>query len=212
MPGRKKHTLLLAGLALALATVSAEAGSHGGGKKMKPELISGASAEMLAAQCDGCHGPSGASGGPAIPNIGGHDAEFLVEYLKEVASGEYPSTIMGRIAKGYTEDEIKRIAAHYAKQKWVPAKQKFDAKLAKAGAPLAEKYCEKCHEDGGRKADEGIPIMAGQWLPYLHFTMADFVSGKREMTKKMKKRVEKLLKSKGEKGLNAVLEFYASQQ
>ena len=211
MPGRKKHTLLLAGLALALASVSAEAGSHGG-KKMKPELISGASAEMLAAQCDGCHGPSGASSGPAIPNIGGHDPEFLIEQMKGFASGDIPSTIMGRIAKGYTDDEIKRLAAHYAKQKWVPAKQKFDAAAAKQGAPLAEKYCEKCHEDNGRKADEGIPILAGQWLPYLHYTMADFISGKREMPKKMKKRVEKLLKSKGEKGMNAVLEFYASQQ
>ena len=207
MPGRKTRNLLLAGLLTGLVATSAQAGE---GKK--PELIGGASAEMLAAQCDGCHGPNGASGGPAIPNIGGNNPEYLVEYLKEVASGEYPSTIMGRIAKGYTEDEIKRIAAHYAKQKWVPAKQKFDAALAKEGAKLHEKYCEKCHEDGGRKADEDVAILAGQWLPYLHFTMADFVSGRREMTKKMKKKVNKLLKKKGEKGLNAVLEFYASQQ
>ncbi len=207
MPGRKRHVLLLTGLVLGLVATSAQAGD-----KKKPELISGAGAQMLAAQCDGCHGPNGSSGGPAIPSIGGNNPEYLVEQMKGFASGEIPSTIMGRIAKGYTEDEVKRLAAHYGKQKWTPAKQKVDAAAAKEGAKLHEKYCEKCHEEGGRKADEDVAILAGQWLPYLHFTMTDFVSGKREMTKKMKKKVKKLLKSKGEKGLNAVLEYYASQQ
>ena len=208
MPGKMRHVLLMAGLAMGLAITSAQAGSD----KKKPELISGAPGELLAAQCNGCHGPNGASGGPATPTIAGQSKELLVEMMKGFASGEIPSTIMGRIAKGYSDDDVMRLADFYSRQKWVPAKQKFDAAAAKKGAKLHEKYCEKCHEDGGRKADEDIAILAGQWKHYLHFTMADFMSGKREMTKKMKKRVEKLVKSKGKEGLNAVLEYYASQQ
>ena len=212
MPSKMRHVLMVAGLAMGLAATSAQAGSHGGGKKMKPELISGAPGALLAAQCAGCHGPSGNSVGPAIPTIAGQNKDVLVGMMKEYASGEYPSTIMGRIAKGYDEKDLEAIAEYFSRQKFVPAKQEFDAAAAKEGAKLAEKYCEKCHEDGGKKVDEDIARLAGQWLPYLQFTMADFMSGKREMPKKMKTRVEKLVKSKGDKGLNAVLNFYASQQ
>ncbi len=212
MPSRKRHVVWMAGLALSLAVTAAQAGSHGGGKKMKPELVSGASGAMLAATCNGCHGPDGSSVGPAIPNIGGISKDYLKEVMEEYASGEYPSTIMGRIAKGYTEDEIERLAEYFSKQKWMPAKQEFDAAAAKEGAKLHKKYCEKCHEDGGKKAEEDSAILAGQWKPYLQFTMADFLSGSRPMTKKMKRQVEKLLKSKGEKGLSSIIEFYASQQ
>ncbi|WP_156098562.1 c-type cytochrome [Thermopetrobacter sp. TC1] len=195
----------MTGLALGLAVASAQAGNQ-------KELISGASGKMLAAQCDGCHGPNGASGGPAIPNIGGISKDYMIEVMKGFKSGEVPSTIMGRIAKGYSDDEIERLANHYASLKWVPAKQSFDAAMAKEGAKLHEKYCEKCHEDGGKKAEEDAAILAGQWMPYLQFTMSDFLSGKREMTKKMKKKVKKLLDSKGEKGLQSIVHFYASQQ
>ncbi len=205
MPRKMRHVLWMAGLALGLAATSAQAGD-------KKELIEGASAQMLAAQCDGCHGPNGASAGPAIPNIGGISKDYMIEVMKGFKAGEVPATIMGRIAKGYTDDEIAKLAEHYAKLKWVPAKQPFDAKLAKEGAKLHDKYCEKCHEDGGRKAEEDAAILAGQWVPYLQFTMADFLSGRREMTKKMKKKVNKLIKAKGEKGLHAIVHFYASQQ
>ncbi len=212
MPGKTRQVLLVAGLALGLAATSAQAGSHGGGKKMEPELISGAPAALLAGQCAGCHGTTGNSIGPATPSIAGQNAELLVEMMKGYASGDIPSTIMGRIAKGYSEDDLKKIADFFSKQKFVPAKQPFDAALAKEGAKLHEKYCEKCHEDGGKKADEDIAIIAGQWMPYLQFTMADFLSGNREMTKKMKRKVEQLIKAKGEKGMQAVINFYASQQ
>ena len=205
MAQKTTHVIWMTALALGLAVTSAQAA----GKK---EVLSGASARMLAAQCDGCHGFNGASAGPAIPNIGGISKDYMVEVMKGFKADEVPATLMNRIAKGYTDDEIERMAEYYAKLKWVPAKQPFDAKLAKQGAKLHEKYCEKCHEDGGRKAEEDAAILAGQWLPYLHYTMSDFLSGRREMTKKMKKKVKKLMKSKGKKGLEAIAQFYASQQ
>ena len=205
MTRKSRHVIWMTALALGLAVTSAQAAE-------KKEVLSGASARMLAAQCDGCHGFNGASAGPAIPNIGGISKDYMVEVMKGFKSDEVPATLMNRIAKGYTDDEIERLAEYYAKLKWVPAKQSFDPKLAKEGAKLHEKYCEKCHEDGGRKAEEDAAILAGQWLPYLHYTMSDFLSGRREMTKKMKKKVKKLLKSKGQKGLEAIAQFYASQQ
>jgi len=206
MPGKTTTFIMAAGLTLALASGSALAAGK------KKELLSGAPAEVLAATCAGCHGPNGASGGPATPTISGFNSEYFVEVMKGFASGEVPSTIMGRIAKGYTDDEIKKMADYYAKLPFVPAKQSFDAALAKKGAKLHEKYCEKCHAEGGKKPEEDSGILAGQWMPYVSYTMHDFASGKREMTKKMKKKVKKLMAKEGEKGMQALMHYWASQQ
>ena len=185
-----------------------------GGLAVSGNSLAGtASATDLANTCAGCHGVDGSSTGPAIPSL----AEMSTEYFKEAMAnykdpeGRY-STIMSRIAKGYTEEEVNLMADYFAKQKMVRSAQKFDAKQAKAGAKLHKKYCEKCHEDGGRSAEDDAGILAGQWMEYLHFTMDDFRSGKREMTKKMKKKVEKLEKDKGDKAFAELINYYGSQK
>ncbi|MEZ5671046.1 MAG: hypothetical protein R3E08_01150 [Thiotrichaceae bacterium] len=43
---------------------------------------------------------------------------------------------MGRLAKGYSDEEIVAMAEFFAQQKYVPAKQEFDAAKAKAGAQI----------------------------------------------------------------------------
>ena len=90
--------------------------------------------------------------------------------------------------------------------------QKFDAKLAKQGAKHHKKYCEKCHEDGGRSSEDDAGILAGQWMEYLHYTMDDFTNGRRDMPKKMKKRVSKLEKKHGPEALEALINYYGSQK
>lgn len=176
------------------------------------KTLTGASAEMLSNTCAGCHGTFGASGGPAIPTIGGLSKEYFVELMKAYASGDAYSTIMGRIAQGYSEDEIAAMADYYSAQKYVAAKQSFDAGKAETGAKLHDKYCEKCHSEGGTVAEDESGYLAGQYTPYLHYTMADFLGGKREMTKKMKKKVEKLMKKEGDAGIEALLHYYASHK
>jgi len=70
---------------------------------------------VLSGTCFGCHGPDGHSAG-AIPTIAGKDAKFIEEQLKAFAAGTRPSTVMGRHAKGYTEEDIKLIAKFFAGQ------------------------------------------------------------------------------------------------
>lgn len=174
-----------------------------------------ASATMLSNTCAGCHGTNGNSAGPASPSIAQMEKTAFAEAMKVFRNGDTYSTIMGRIAKGYTDEEIELMAGHFAAQKFVPAKQEFDVTAAKQGAKLHDKYCEKCHEDGGKPItgeDAEYSLLAGQWLPYLANTMTDFREGRREMPKKMKKRLDKLIEKAGEKGLAAINAFYASQQ
>jgi cytochrome subunit of sulfide dehydrogenase len=173
-------------------------------------LMSGASASMLANTCAGCHGTNGASLGPATPSIGGISAVYFEEVMEGFKSGEVNATIMDRIAKGYSEDEIKLMGEYFSKQPFVMAKQNFDADKAKKGAKLHDKYCEKCHADNGTSAEDDSGILMGQLTPYLSYALADFKSGKREISKKMKKKLNKLIKKEGDAGIDALFNFYAS--
>jgi sulfide dehydrogenase cytochrome subunit len=175
----------------------------------KPKTITGASASMLANTCAGCHGTHGASVGPATPSIGGISAVYFEEVMLGFKDGTIKNTIMGRIAKGYSEEEIKAMGEHFSKQPFVPATQESDPKLAKKGAKLHDKYCEKCHADGGTSAEDDSGILMGQLIPYLHYTMSDFKAGDREMTKKMKKKVNQLIKKEGDAGFEALFNYYA---
>ena len=72
-------------------------------------------AALLSASCEGCHGTGGRSPG-AIPAIAGKSAEYLREVLESFRSGEKEATVMGRHAKGYTDEEIRQIAEYFSKQ------------------------------------------------------------------------------------------------
>lgn len=68
---------------------------------------------VLSLSCAACHGTDGNSPG-SIPTLKGHGADHIRDRLQEFRSGKRPSTVMGRIAKGYTLAEIDAIAAHFA--------------------------------------------------------------------------------------------------
>lgn len=194
MPAIRSHAMLL-GSVLLLGSA---------------QLMAAPSASMLANTCAGCHGTNGISHGPAAPNIAGKSATYINDVMASYKSGDRHSTIMGRIAKGYTEEEIALIAEYYAAQphQSAAAKQKLDADKVAAGAKIYEKNCSKCHDENGSLPDDDSGILAGQWLPYLQYTMEDYRGGRSEMTKKMKKKVEKL----NDDEIEAVLQFFASQE
>jgi sulfide dehydrogenase cytochrome subunit len=73
--------------------------------------VSPATAANMAHNCFACHGPQGVSPG-AIPSLHVLTADNLSAQMKAFRSGERPSTVMGRHAKGYTDAEIEALA-HY---------------------------------------------------------------------------------------------------
>jgi sulfide dehydrogenase cytochrome subunit len=166
---------------------------------------------LLVGNCDSCHGPKGSSLGPAVPTIAGMSEDTFLEAMEAYQQDDRPSTIMGRIAKGYTEADFQQMATYFSKQPFVRYPQKVDANKVQQGQKLHKDYCEKCHEDNGFTDEDGSSILAGQWLPYLQFSLADFQAGNRSMTKKMKKRMEKMVKAHGEASLDNVAHFYSSQ-
>lgn len=167
-----------------------------------------ASGRALAFTCAGCHGTNGNSTGQATPSIAGMSATYLEDTMIAYKSGERPSTIMTRIAKGYTDEEITAMSEWFAGQTYVPAKQEFDAAKAEAGAAIHEENCASCHEDGGTVADDDAGFLKGQWATYLHDSFDDFRAGNREIPKKMMKVVEKL--SADPANRENLIEYYKS--
>jgi sulfide dehydrogenase cytochrome subunit len=172
-------------------------------------VAQGPSGIALSWTCAGCHGTDGSSAGPSSPSIAAMDADVFVDAMQDYKADRRNSTIMNRIAKGYTDQQITAMAEFFARQPLRARPQEHDAAKASLGSELHQKYCEKCHEDGGRPGDSGI--LAGQWLPYLEFAMADFLAGRREWPRKMKKKVDDAIEYKGADAIPALLHYYASQ-
>lgn len=174
-------------------------------------LADGPSATMLSNTCAGCHGTDGSSVGQAMPTISGMSVEYFVDSMLQYLNGERPATVMDRIAKGYSDEEVELMAVWFSEKPFVRMTQAHDAEKADRGKELHGQYCENCHTAGGRMAD-GIGVLAGQWIPYLRYSIKDFMSGERYMPGKMKRGLNKIMKEEGDDGIEALVQYYGSQQ
>ena len=163
-------------------------------------------AAMLSNACAGCHGTNGGSAGPSMPSLASQSKTAIVEAMKKFKSGDRPSSIMGRLAKGYSDAEIDAMGDFFSKQKFHATAQAVDAAKVKKGSDLQDANCSRCHLDDGKDGKDDTPVMASQWLPYLEIQMEQYLSGKRKMPEKMAEKVKPLSKA----DLDALLHFYAS--
>lgn len=68
-----------------------------------------------ASSCIGCHATTKIADS-VIPRIAGRKAADIVTFMREYKSGAWPSSVMGRIAKGFDESQTEAIAAWFAAQ------------------------------------------------------------------------------------------------
>lgn len=79
-----------------------------------PPALSRAAAPPGAASCSGCHGPPRMAS-PIVP-LSGRDPQDIVAAMRDYRSGQRPATVMDRIAKGFSDEEIQAIAAWLAEE------------------------------------------------------------------------------------------------
>ena len=91
-------TGLISAALIAVAPVGAQAESSG---------------RNLALSCYSCHGPAGKSP-DTIPAIAGKSKAFIVQEMIGFRDGKRKSTVMMRIAKGYSDAEIRSLAGYLA--------------------------------------------------------------------------------------------------
>jgi sulfide dehydrogenase cytochrome subunit len=159
---------------------------------------------------------------PDVPTIAGISSGVHADYLMTYREKGRPcpkskyrqgdtkraATDMCAVARKLTEADIEAVAAHFDTQPFVPARQTADATKAAAGGKIHTRDCEACHSDGGRDAGADASILAGQWMPYLQLSLAQFASGNRPQLEKMKEKLDKLSAA----DLEALVHFYGRQQ
>src|SRR3954471_15379954 len=92
------------GVCLAFAALRADAADAPGGV-----------APPGASSCSGCHAGSAAVETP-VPRLAGLPAARIAEAMRAFRAGTRPGTIMPRLAKGFSDDEIAALAAWYEAQ------------------------------------------------------------------------------------------------
>jgi len=98
---RNMPTAIAAGAAIAAMLAAGPAAAQDAGR-------------YLAGNCANCHGTDGVSAG-GIPSLAGQPKAYMVEQLMEFKAGKRPSTIMGQLSKGYTDQQIDMLAEFFSK-------------------------------------------------------------------------------------------------
>lgn len=173
-----------------------------------PAICAQPSHRMLGDACAGCHGTRGHSSSP-MPIIAGLPEAYLKQTLRDYKSGKRPSTIMGRVARGYDDTEIDALASFFASQVWISPQQEVDPKLVKRGKRIHRDGCGTCHKDNGRYQDKLVPRLAGQWRDYLQIVLEEYWLRERRMPHLFMVIAVSELE---EDDLSALANFYASQR
>ena len=87
-----------------------------GSASIAAAVVASAEPPAGAAACSGCHPASTRVMSP-VPRLAGLDPAAIVKAMQEFRSGKRAATVMDRIAKGFTDEEILAIAAWYATQR-----------------------------------------------------------------------------------------------
>jgi cytochrome subunit of sulfide dehydrogenase len=73
-------------------------------------------ARGLAATCAGCHGTQGRPRNAALAPLAGMQADTMLARLADYRSGRQPGTVMPQIVRGYSEAQLRLLAAYFAAQ------------------------------------------------------------------------------------------------
>lgn len=168
--------------------------------------------EELVNKCSICHGKDGNSISPFAPSIAGMQKYYLEWVVDAYINNNRPAGIMKDLVDKLTPAEIAELADYFSRQKFVPATQEFNKELALQGEKLHNKYCEKCHENGGEVTNELPGIIAGQWMGYTRTVLNEYIDGKRKGNTMMMTKLKKMIKNEGFDSIENLVHYYGSRK
>lgn len=165
------------GFALSLTLVSASALASD--EKTAPKADIAAGKTVATQVCAACHGADGNSVIAVNPKLAGQHPEYLYKQLMNFRSkdGQPPeraNAIMGALASGLSEADMRNVSAYYASQTQTPEKAKGNRDSIELGQRLwrggdLEKglpACAGCHGPAGAGMPAQYPRIAGQHAEY----------------------------------------------
>ena len=66
-----------------------------------------------AAACANCHGTQGVAQ-PGMESLAGKNVDEMTKQLLDFKAGRKPATIMHQLARGYSDEQLRQIAAYFA--------------------------------------------------------------------------------------------------
>ncbi len=85
-----------------------------------PPALPPVSGEALAHTCAACHGTQGRLGDEAFMPLAGMPATQFVATMRDFRSGARPATLMGHVARGLNDDDLRAMAAYFERQSPAP--------------------------------------------------------------------------------------------
>lgn len=169
-----------------------------------------------AAACADCHGDTGVSSDPNVPNIAGVGAFFLENqfaiYSEEArpcaaeAFADHEAENHCTAIQGLSEDQQMALAEYYGDQEYVPFEQEYDEALASQGEGIHEEKCSRCHTAGGAEVFDDAGILAGQPIPYMMHQFELYKAGERWQPESMAEVMDL-----SEEEMKALAHYYAAE-
>ncbi|HOY71365.1 MAG TPA: c-type cytochrome [Methylotenera sp.] len=136
--------------------------------------------------CAACHAADGNSVVSVNPKLAAQHPEYLVKQLTEFKSGKRANAVMSGIATSLSDDDMKGLAAYFAKQslKLGQAKNNGKGSLGEKiyrGGVVATSVpaCASCHGANGAGIPKQFPRVNGQHADYTLAQLRTFRTGER---------------------------------
>jgi len=122
--GTLMKTWIVAFAALAISFNPAHAAEPSGAAMAAPSPSSatkaapGPTGAAMAATCAGCHGTDGKLATVEMVPLAGMAEAGFVRAMQDFRSGKRQSTLMGHVARGFTDSEVRAMARYFASVKF----------------------------------------------------------------------------------------------
>jgi cytochrome c553 len=134
----------------------------------------GASLDERVSACAGCHGEDGNSRTENIPSLAGQPQFFLLMQLVLMREGVRRADGMAALINDLKDDELEKLASHFARLPPRSSEEAIDPALAKRGEQLAlSRRCSSCHMPT-MSGHQQIPRLAKQRIDYLVATLKSY--------------------------------------
>lgn len=175
----------------ALAVLLAASFSTFANEEVKVKVDLAKAKQIAEGVCVACHGADGNSPAATNPHLAGQIPEYLQKQLSNFKSvnGKPPvreNPIMGGMAAGLSDEDVKSLAVYFSQQKLKPAAG-TDEKLIAEGQKLwrmgdfdkGVPACAGCHGAAGAGLPAQYPRLSGQYSEYTETQLKSFRLGER---------------------------------
>ena len=128
----------------------------------------------IATFCANCHGASGVSAIPNVPNLAAQNPDYLLAQIDAFVTGKRKNAFMEGLMKVLEPADKTAVATFYAAQPAPPVSVVPEAQRVAGGAAFT-RLCARCHGDNGH-GNATTPRLAGQQAEYLRLNLERYLN------------------------------------